>query len=108
MSCSRCQSASILTYSYLQLGPFVDASHPMLKTGDVDLTPTQIFASQVSKKINSFLDYSSGSTVILVPSVRDLISYNVVYPQAPFDKEGLGLHKVGHHSIRSPPVAYNT
>lgn len=80
---------------WLQLGPFVDSSHPLMKSGDVDETPQQIFQSAISPKLSSFLDYSLNTTVILVPSVRDLISHNVVYPQAPLEREGLNLHKVG-------------
>lgn len=77
-----------------QLGPFVDASHPLLKAGDVDETPQELFQRTISPKLTAFLDYSTNTSIILVPSVRDLISHNVVYPQAPLEREGLNLHKV--------------
>jgi DNA polymerase alpha subunit B len=64
----------------------------------VDQTPQQIFQHSISPKLTSLLDYSSNTTIILVPSIRDMISHNVVYPQAPLERDGLNLHKVRHPS----------
>lgn len=59
------------------------------------MTPQQIFQTQISSRLSSFLDYSLNTTVILVPSVKDLVSHNYVFPQAPLDRDpSLGLHKV--------------
>lgn len=78
-----------------QLGPFVDASHPLIKVGDVDETPTEIFRRQISTRLTLLMESSPGTAVILIPSVRDLVSRHVAFPQTPLEKSTeLGLPKV--------------
>lgn len=84
-----------MAFFALQLGPFVDSSHPLLKVGDTDLTPQQLFQQEVSRKLSSFLDYSLNTTIVMIPSVRDMISHHIAYPQSPLEREALALHKVG-------------
>ncbi len=73
----------------MQLGPFVDAAHPLIATGDVDATPAQIFKAQISSRLIAFLQHSPRTSVILIPHGRDLISVHTAYPQAPLPKEEL-------------------
>ncbi|KAJ9098934.1 hypothetical protein QFC19_006158, partial [Naganishia cerealis] len=78
----------------LLLGPFVDAAHPLLKVGDTDYTPAQLFREHISSRLTALLDSSPGTAVILIPSVRDLTSRHVAFPQTPLDKDAeLGLPK---------------
>lgn len=79
------------------LGPFVDSAHPKIKAGDVDKRPIEIFREQIGDRISSFVDACPGTQIIMIPSVRDLVSRHVAFPQANFEKERmaeLGLPKV--------------
>ncbi|KII90842.1 hypothetical protein PLICRDRAFT_137336 [Plicaturopsis crispa FD-325 SS-3] len=71
----------------LLIGPFTDVAHPRFKNGDIDNTPTDIFRSQFLDSLRTFLDGAPGSIVLLVPSVRDIISQHAVFPQAEFGPE---------------------
>ncbi|KAJ7600761.1 DNA polymerase alpha/epsilon subunit B-domain-containing protein [Mycena floridula] len=71
----------------LLVGPFVDASHPLIKVGDVDSTPLRLFQKRVTEPLRAFLDSSPGSIAILVPSIRDVVSFHNVYPQCEFGPE---------------------
>lgn len=73
----------------LLLGPFVDAAHPLIATGQVDQTPSQLFKNQIAGKLAAFMQHSPRTSVILVPSGRDLISVHSAYPQAPLPKDEL-------------------
>lgn len=78
-----------------QLGPFVDSNHPLIKIGDVDETPLELFRSQIASRLNAVLEDNPATTIILIASVRDMISQHMAFPQAPLDKnDDLGLHKV--------------
>ncbi|KAF9219255.1 DNA polymerase alpha subunit B [Gyrodon lividus] len=65
----------------LLVGPFVDATHSRVKDGDIDETPEQLFQSHFTEKLQNFLIQSPGTTILLVPSVNDLISDHAVFPQ---------------------------
>ncbi|KAI0372220.1 DNA polymerase alpha, subunit B [Pilatotrama ljubarskyi] len=65
----------------LLIGPFIDASHPSIKTGDVDAPPRDIFRTELVDRLREFLDASPGSVVLLVPSTRDILSDHAVFPQ---------------------------
>ncbi|KAG6836140.1 hypothetical protein H0H93_010973 [Arthromyces matolae] len=65
----------------LLLGPFIDVQHPKIKTGDIDIPPADLFRSLIIKPLKAYLDANPGSIAILVPSVRDIISTQAVYPQ---------------------------
>ncbi|KAI5475991.1 DNA polymerase alpha subunit B [Pseudohyphozyma bogoriensis] len=69
------------------IGPFVDSEHPLIKNGDVDQTPTEIFRDQISPRLVKLAAASRRTTVLLVPSARDLISNHLAYPQSPFIKD---------------------
>ncbi|RPD62451.1 DNA polymerase alpha, subunit B [Lentinus tigrinus ALCF2SS1-7] len=65
----------------LLVGPFIDATHPSIKIGDVDATPADMFKTEFVDRLRDFLDSSPGSLVLLVPSVRDILSDHAVFPQ---------------------------
>lgn len=64
--------------------------------------PNDIFKEQISARLQRLLDVSPATTIILVPSVRDIVSTHVAFPQAMLDKETLGLPKVRY----SHPIVY--
>ncbi|KAJ7829053.1 DNA polymerase alpha/epsilon subunit B-domain-containing protein [Mycena leptocephala] len=66
----------------LLLGPFIDALHPLIKSGDVDSTPLNLFRTRFTDPIRSYLDSVPGSIALIVPSVRDLVSDHAVFPQS--------------------------
>ncbi|ORY32273.1 DNA polymerase alpha subunit B N-terminal-domain-containing protein [Naematelia encephala] len=75
------------------LGPFVDSQHPLIQTGNVTQLPADIFRDQVSARLQRILDSSPGTNIILSPSIRDIVSRHVAYPQAMLDKDILGIPK---------------
>ncbi|KAG0696384.1 DNA polymerase alpha subunit B [Suillus ampliporus] len=74
----------------LLLGPFVDATHSHIHDGKVDETPSDIFKRQFIGPLRNFLSQSPTSTVLLVPSVKDIISDHAVFPQCELDDEFSG------------------
>lgn len=78
----------------LQLGPFIDSAHPLVATGAITQMPIDIFREQISARLHRLVESSPSTMIILVPSVRDVVSQHVAFPQAMLDKESLGLPKV--------------
>ncbi|KAG9217712.1 hypothetical protein CCMSSC00406_0003599 [Pleurotus cornucopiae] len=68
-----------------QLGPFVDASHQCIREGDVDMSPSELFAHHFLTPLTAYLNAAPGSTALIVPSVRDINSTVASFPQAGFD-----------------------
>lgn len=66
------------------VGPFVDAAHPAVKSGDVDESPAEIFREQFLANLTDFLSDSPDSQILIIPSVRDIISDHAVFPQGEF------------------------
>ncbi|KAF8349223.1 DNA polymerase alpha/epsilon subunit B-domain-containing protein [Amanita rubescens] len=83
----------------LLMGPFVDLSHPRIKIGDFDSSPSTIYEARFLNPLKSFLEASPESIVLLLPSVRDLLSDHAVYPQSEHPEELTG----GHPRIRLLP-----
>ncbi|KAL4080954.1 DNA polymerase alpha/epsilon subunit B-domain-containing protein [Scleroderma citrinum] len=69
----------------LLIGPFVNADHTRIAGGDTDETPKEIYNRHFCGALQDFLLHSPGSKVLLVPSVRDLISDHAVFPQCAID-----------------------
>jgi len=90
-----CPDVLILT------GPFIDADHPLIKAGDFDFDTWRhdhgpmedLFCQRITSKIRQV----QRSLVILVPSVRDIISKHVSFPQEQFKRKQLELPAVGHN-----------
>ncbi|TDZ68491.1 DNA polymerase alpha subunit B [Colletotrichum sidae] len=85
-------------------GPFVDSEHPLIATGDFDLpeeavvdpdtaTTSTVFKYLFSPALNRLVSANPGITIILVPSVRDVIDKHVSWPQDSVLKKELGLPK---------------
>ncbi|KAF9485899.1 DNA polymerase alpha, subunit B [Pholiota conissans] len=76
----------------LLVGPFVDAAHPKIKLGDIDIPLATLFKAQFIDPLRAFLTTSPSSIVLLVPSVRDLTSSHVAFPQPEFDAGLFDFH----------------
>jgi DNA polymerase alpha subunit B len=78
----------------IQLGPFIDASHPIIASGAITRSPADIFKSEITARLLRTGEVSPNTYILLVPSVKDIVSTHMAYPQAMLDKETLGLPKV--------------
>ncbi|GAA96342.1 uncharacterized protein L969DRAFT_95439 [Mixia osmundae IAM 14324] len=76
------------------LGPFIDGNHPLIRQGAMLEPPKQIFRNKVATRIQAMLDAVPALTILLVPSLRDLLNAHVAFPQSPYAREAeLGLSK---------------
>eukprot|EP00053_Salpingoeca_punica_P011715 m.104425 g.104425 ORF g.104425 m.104425 type:complete len:664 (-) comp15756_c0_seq2:1515-3506(-) len=64
------------------MGPFVDAEHSIIKTGQVDVTYEELFKNITSRIIDNIRLASSHTEIVFVPSLRD-VHHDCVYPQPP-------------------------
>ncbi|KAL6878901.1 DNA polymerase alpha subunit B N-terminal domain-containing protein [Trichoderma novae-zelandiae] len=93
-----CADALVLT------GPFLDVDHPLIATGDFDLPEeasydpdtanmNTVFKHVVAPALNRLASANPHLTVILVPSVRDVLDKHVSWPQDTIPRRELGLPK---------------
>jgi DNA polymerase alpha subunit B len=97
-------AASSYADSIILLGPFLDAEHPQIRTGDFDLPPsanpdsaslTDLFRHHISAALQDFSRRLPTCNVILVPSLRDAHHHHAAFPQDKFVKKELGLGAAG-------------
>ncbi|TFY64172.1 hypothetical protein EVG20_g6039 [Dentipellis fragilis] len=69
----------------LLIGPFIDASHPKIRSGDIDESPADMFRVHFMDNLRDFLDTSPDSLVLLLPSVGDIIHQHAAFPQPELD-----------------------
>ncbi|KAI0525704.1 DNA polymerase alpha/epsilon subunit B [Xylaria bambusicola] len=85
-------------------GPFIDVDHPLVATGDFDLpeeamtepdtaTMNTVFKYLISPMLNRLVVSNPHITILLIPSVRDIIDKHVSWPQEHFSRRDLGLPK---------------
>ncbi|SPO06858.1 related to POL12 (DNA-directed DNA polymerase alpha) [Cephalotrichum gorgonifer] len=95
-------AASTYADALVLTGPFLDTEHPLIATGDFDLpedaaydpdtaTMTTVFRHLVSPPLAALAQANPSVTIILVPSVRDVLSKHVSWPQDLFPRKDLGL-----------------
>ena len=88
----------------IMVGPFLDTEHPLLASGDFDLpddpsikpdkaTLNDVFRILIGAPLVRLAQQVPSMTIILVPSVRDVVNKHVSWPQEPFEKKVLGLPK---------------
>ncbi|KAF3384309.1 DNA polymerase alpha subunit B [Penicillium rolfsii] len=86
------------------LGPFLDIEHPLLASGDFDLpdikgldpdtaTMTNVFRHCISAPLVRLAQAVPSITIVIVPSVRDIMSRHVSWPQEQLPRKDLGLPK---------------
>lgn len=90
--------------SIILIGPFLDAEHPQIRTGDFDPPPnsnpdqatlTDLFRYHISSALQNFVSRVPTCNVILVPSLRDAHHHQAAFPQDKFIKKELGLGAAG-------------
>ncbi|EPQ54753.1 DNA polymerase alpha, subunit B [Gloeophyllum trabeum ATCC 11539] len=64
------------------LGPFISTDHPYIRQGLASSPPAELFRDTFLAPLAEFLASAPGSAVVLVPSVKDIISDHAVFPQA--------------------------
>ncbi|KAK5993444.1 DNA polymerase alpha subunit B [Cladobotryum mycophilum] len=85
-------------------GPFLDVDHPLIATGDFDLpedatfdpdtaSMNVVFKYLFAPAINRLASANPHLTIILVPSVRDIMDKHVSWPQDTIVRRELGLPK---------------
>lgn len=100
--CSR--AADTYADALVLTGPFIDMDHPLIATGDFDLpddaahdpdtaTMATVFKHLFAPALNRLTAASPHLTVILVPSVRDVLAKHVSWPQDALARKELGLPK---------------
>ncbi|KAJ3474581.1 hypothetical protein NLI96_g12377 [Meripilus lineatus] len=71
----------------LLIGPFLDCSHPHIKGGLIDSSPSTLFNDLFVERLQGFLDHSPSSIILLVPSVRDILHKYATFPQCELDHD---------------------
>lgn len=98
------QAADTYADTLILNGPFIDIDHPLIATGDFDLpeeanfdpdaaTMNTVFKYLFSPALNRLAASNPHLTIILVPSVRDIIDKHVSWPQDTIPRKELGLPK---------------
>ena len=110
------QAADTYADGLIMTGPFLDVDHPLIATGDFDLpeeatydpdtaTMTTVFKYLFSPALNRLASANPNITIIMIPSVRDIIDKHVSWPQDAISRKELGLPKVAR--LVSNPMALN-
>lgn len=81
-------------HTLILVGPFIDVSHPKIQNGETDASPASIFRARFLDPLRKFLQSSPSSIVIVIPSVRDILSRHCVFPQSEFEAEITDSHPV--------------
>jgi DNA polymerase alpha subunit B len=98
------QAADTYADALVLTGPFIDIDHPLIAMGDFDLpdeaipdpdtaTMSTVFKYLFAPAINRLATSNPHVTIILVPSVRDVIDKHVSWPQDTIPRKELGLPK---------------
>ncbi|KAF1922866.1 DNA polymerase alpha 70 kDa subunit [Didymella exigua CBS 183.55] len=106
-------AAAAYADTVILLGPFLDAEHPQIRSGDFDPPPTatpdqatmaDLFRHHVSSALQDFARRNATCNVILVPSLRDAHHHSPAFPQDKFVKRDLGLGGAGKmvHCVTNP------
>ncbi|RDA87635.1 hypothetical protein CP532_3818 [Ophiocordyceps camponoti-leonardi (nom. inval.)] len=109
--CSR--AADGLVDAIVLAGPFIDVDHPLIANGDFDLpddvgidpdtaTMTTVFRYLFAPALNRLASSRPQLTMMLVPSVRDVLAKHVSWPQDAFPRKELGLPRTAR--ILSNPM----
>ncbi|KAH6611242.1 hypothetical protein Trco_001262 [Trichoderma cornu-damae] len=98
------QAADARADALVLAGPFLDVDHPLIATGDFDLPEeatydpdtanmNTVFKHLVAPALSRLVSANPHLTVILVPSVRDVLDKHVSWPQDTIPRRELGLPK---------------
>ncbi|POR35671.1 DNA polymerase alpha subunit B [Tolypocladium paradoxum] len=98
------QAADSYADALVLAGPFIDMDHPLIATGDFDLpddaahdpdtaTMATVFKHLFAPALSRLAAACPHLTVILAPSVRDVLAKHVSWPQDTLARKELGLPK---------------
>ncbi|KAL2131048.1 hypothetical protein VTI74DRAFT_5611 [Chaetomium olivicolor] len=98
------EAADTFVDALVLTGPFIDIDHPLIASGDFDLpaeasydpdtaTMSTVFKYFISPALNRLVASNPTVTILLVPSVRDVLDKHVSWPQDAFPRRELGLPK---------------
>lgn len=100
------EAADIYVDALVLTGPFIDMEHPLIASGDFDLpeeylssidpdtaTMSTVFKYLISPSLNRLASANPSITILLIPSVRDVLDKHVSWPQDAFPRKELGLPK---------------
>ncbi|KAI0129370.1 DNA polymerase alpha, subunit B [Hypoxylon sp. NC0597] len=98
------QAADTYADALILTGPFIDVDHPLIASGDFDLpedagvdpdtaTMSTVFKYMISPAFNRLVASNPTITILLVPSVRDVVDKHVSWPQDIIVRKDLGLPK---------------
>lgn len=98
------QAADTYADALVLTGPFIDSEHPLIATGDFDLpedaqidpdtaTMATVFKYFFATALNRLTAANPSITILLVPSVRDIVDKHVSWPQDSIARRELGLPK---------------
>lgn len=107
------EAADTYVDALILTGPFIDAEHPLIAAGDFDLPPeathdpdtatmSLVFKYFISPALNRLVAANPTITILLVPSVRDVLDRHVAWPQDAFPRRDLGLPKTAARIIGNP------
>eukprot|EP00951_Prasinocladus_malaysianus_P030223 scaffold283427_cov34-Prasinocladus_malaysianus.AAC.1 len=68
------------------MGPFVDADHPHIGSGQLDITFDELFAVKVRTHLEAYLQgQGCGTQVVIMPALKD-VNHHPVFPQPPMQQ----------------------
>ncbi|KAJ4288250.1 DNA-directed DNA polymerase alpha subunit pol12 [Collariella sp. IMI 366227] len=98
------EAADTFADALILTGPFIDVDHLLIASGDFDLpaeatydpdtaTMSTVFKYLISPALNRLVASNPSITILLIPSVRDVLDKHVSWPQDAFPRRELGLPK---------------
>lgn len=64
------------------IGPFVDENHPLIKSGETEVTFEELFDDLVKQISAVVIDETASTELVLIPALRDVM-HDRVFPQPP-------------------------
>jgi len=97
------KAANDMADAVVLIGPFLDIEHPLLAAGDFDIpdvkgagqetTMSTLFRQWIAVHLQRLCSAVPGIVIVLIPSVRDVISKHVSWPQEQLQRKDLALPK---------------
>jgi len=109
------KAATIYADVLIMVGPILDLEHPLIASGDFDLpddpsikpdkaTMSDVFRTLIGAPLSRLAQQVPSMTMILVPSVRDIVNKHISWPQEPFDKKDKSLGLPRQAKVVTNPV----
>ena len=105
------EAAAAFADALVLVGPFLDAEHPLVRTGNLDVPPhvqnpdaatlADVFKHHVSAALQGFAARVPMCSVVVVPSLRDAVHRHAAFPQDRLPRKELALPRQAH-CVTSP------